>query len=142
MTRIDFYVLTDDASFEREIFACRLAEKAFRLGHTLYIYTDDGGTARRMDELLWTWRDQSFLPHSLSQPGVEAPILIGHDEPPDSNTGLLINLASQAPEFFPRCTRVAEIVGADAEQRKQSRERFRFYRDQGYAPETHNLGET
>jgi DNA polymerase-3 subunit chi len=35
---------------------------------------------------------------------------------------------------------VAELVGGTDASRQAGRERFRFYRDQGIEPETHNLG--
>lgn len=52
---------------------------------------------------------------------------------------LLINLAPEVPGFFSRFPRVAEVVDADPQVRAQGRERFRFYKDRGYALETHNL---
>jgi DNA polymerase-3 subunit chi len=43
------------------------------------------------------------------------------------------------PPFFSRFHRVAELVDGDEEQRRQSRERYRFYRDRGYALENHPI---
>ena len=40
MTRIDFYIVQHSEPSSRERFACRLAEKAYRLGHRIYIHTD------------------------------------------------------------------------------------------------------
>ncbi|MGD8642852.1 MAG: DNA polymerase III subunit chi, partial [Chromatiales bacterium] len=33
MTRVDFYLLRDSHPLARQRFACRMAEKAYRLGH-------------------------------------------------------------------------------------------------------------
>ena len=39
MTRIDFYILRSADIRNRQLLACRLTEKAYRLGHTVYPHT-------------------------------------------------------------------------------------------------------
>lgn len=63
MTRVDFYVLSDGGDQYRAVFACRLAEKALGHGMGIYIHTDGAAETGRIDQLLWTFRDGSFLPH-------------------------------------------------------------------------------
>ncbi len=141
MTRVDFYVLEDNAPQGRERLACRLADKAFRLGHRVYIHTRSAEQAAALDDLLWTFRQGSFVPHALhgKEGGAGSPVLIGHDEVPDDRHELLINLADQVPSFFSRFERVMETVDQAEANRLSGRERFRFYRDRGYALQTHTL---
>lgn len=145
MTRVNFYVLAQGTGQQRPVFACRLAEKAFARGMRIYIHTDNPGETARLDELLWTYRDGSFLPHlpaedaGQSDPEMLTPVLVGHGDAPDGLDGLLINLSADVPPFFSRFERVAEIVGGDEPERERARERFRFYRHRGYELETHNL---
>ncbi len=138
MTQVDFYILATSA---REHTACKLAEKAWSLGHHVYIHTTSANQARHMDELLWTFREGSFLPHEQYQAGQkgDSPILIGADEAPDTTSDVLINLAHDVPLFFSRFLRVAEIIGSDNTAKSSGRERFRFYRDRGYPLNTHTL---
>lgn len=138
MTKVDFYIL---ATGSREHTACKLAEKAWSLGHRIYIHTASPAQARHMDELLWIFREGSFLPHEQYQAGREgdSPILVGSDEAPDTDSDVLINLTNEVPLFFSRFLRVAEVVGADDEARRTGRERFRFYRDRGYPLDNHQL---
>ena len=143
MTRVDFYVLQSGAEQQRALFACRLAEKAWRLGHRIYVHTPSAAATRRLDELMWTWRDGSFLPHLTledaagADPDGATPVLLGHGDEPGADHQLLINLADDVPLFFSRFDRVAEIVGGQAAEK--GRERFRFYRDRGYDLSTHKL---
>lgn len=141
MTRIDFYVLADGARDDRYSITCRLAEKIFRKGHRIYVHAGEEAEARHLDRLLWTFRDQSFLPHQLtaSEVAQETPILIGWREAPTAEDDVLINLAPEVPEFFSRFERVAEPVDADAAARKASRNRYRFYRDRGYPLHLHEV---
>lgn len=142
MSRIDFYILTEPGESARHVFACRLAEKAYRLNNSVHIRTADGSLASRIDELLWTFREGSFVPHEIvaaDQPA-EAPVTIGSD--PGSSVAvsdLLINLSPDVPANIAAFPRVAEIVSSDEDSRLKSRQRFAAYRDQGHTLETHNI---
>lgn len=138
MTRVDFYLLEQEQT-ERERFACRIADKAFRLGHRVYLHVPDEAQARSLDDLLWTFQAGSFVPHSVGATPANEPVLIGWTEPPDSWHEILIPLTPEPPSFFPRFERVAEVVANSDAEREQSRARFRFYRDRGYALEVHRL---
>jgi DNA polymerase III subunit chi len=146
MTRVDFYVLEDQAAQARERFACRLVEKAWRLKHTVYLHAATAEAAQKLDGLLWTFSDRSFLPHVLEGPDLDealaaaTPVRVGTGAEPGFDAELLVNLDEAVPLFFSRFDRVAEIVGGSAEQRTVARDRFRFYRDRGYALETHRIG--
>jgi len=148
MTRVDFYILPDDAADGRERFACRLAEKVYGMGHTLYLHTDSVEQAKQMDDLLWSYKESSFLPHAIEgDHGNDLPkILIGHNAAtpaePHSHCDVLINLAPDVPGFFSRFERVAELINQAEDLKVSGRERFKFYRDRGYQPETHKIPET
>jgi len=145
MTRIDFYVLSHGSEQQRAAFACRLTEKALHLGHGIYLHTASPAATARLDEMLWTFRDGSFLPHlpaaevAETDPNGCTPVLLGHGEAPDDHADLLINLADEVPLFFSRFDRVAEIVSGENADRDLARDRYRFYRDRGYSLKTHKI---
>jgi DNA polymerase-3 subunit chi len=140
MTRVDFYLLRDSHSLARQRFACRMAEKAYRLGHRVHLHAESPTSSRQLDELLWTYRDGSFVPHEIDPADPElCPVSIGHSEAPMQTNDVLINLASAVPGFFSRFERVAEILGADPNSLEVGRERYRFYRDRGYALKHHEI---
>lgn len=141
MTRVDFYLLGKDSD-RREVFACRLAEKAYRLGHRVYLLAPNPPAATELDELLWTFSQGSFVPHALldgEAATTEHPVLVGHAEPPPGFNDVLITLAGEVPSWFNRFERVAELVGADDPEKARARDRFRCYRERGAVPETHSL---
>jgi DNA polymerase-3 subunit chi len=143
MTRIDFYILEGNAPADGRLVACRVAEKAWLAGHKVYIHAADEREAERLDELLWTFRQGSFVPHQRLAAGVPAdaltPIHIGWGTEPEVHDEVLINLAAEVPLFFSRFERVAEIVPADDSAKQHGRTRYKFYRDRGYPLETHTL---
>lgn len=142
MARVDFYVLPAAGEQARLTFACRLAEKAYRLDNRVQVLAADRRLAEQLDELLWTWRDGSFVPHDLAGGATAArsPIVIGCDaEPTDGTFDLLINLSDRIPARVDAFPRVAEIVTSDESTRQRGREHFARYRDQGHTLETHKL---
>lgn len=139
MPRADFYLLPSDSLSEILFFACRLAEKAHRQRHHVYFHMKNQSDAHRLDEMLWTWRDDSFLPHALCGDGPEPapPILIGTAEKPANQSDILINLSGQLPDFYRAFKRVLEIVPGNADAQAAARERYKVYREQQYQIQTH-----
>jgi len=141
VTKVDFYVLDKSANGDRYQLACRIAEKAHGAGHRVLIHTLSDDEAVHLDRLLWTFNDQSFLPHGLLNKVDHAlnPILIGDGALDQEEHDVLINLAMDVPTFFSRFKRLAECVDNDNTARTASRDRFKFYRDRGYLLNTHNI---
>lgn len=141
MTRIDFYLVNNAANDREKLqFTCRLAQKAYQQGHRIYIHADNNATCNELDHLLWTFQQDSFVPHALAtEANEDTPVIIGSTEPPEDQHEVLINLAAKTPAFFSRFERMAEVIGGTEDDKNAGRERFRFYRDRGYPLETHQL---
>lgn len=140
MARVDFYVLSQAGEQARQLFACRLAEKAYRLNNRVHIETGDRATAERLDALLWTFRDGSFVPHHvLGDEDLDSPVTIGCGGQEVADRDLLINLCDEIPPVAADMPRIAELVTADDECRQASRRRFAAYREQGHTLETHDV---
>lgn len=136
--QVDFYVLAGGDPAQRDLFACRLAEKAFRLGHRIHLHTGDADAARRLDALLWDFSPTGFVPHALAGEEGDVPVRIGWGGS-DTSGDLLINLDLAVPRFFDRFPRVAEIVVQEEAIQRATRAHFRYYRERGIEPTTHDL---
>ena len=142
MTKVDFYILQ---SGSREHTACKLIDKAYALGHRIYVHAESEDEVNKIDGLLWTYRAASFIPHQRYQNDSstsfknDSPVQLGTHDAPNIDSDVLINLASEVPLFFSRFQRVAELVGSDEQAKELGREHYQFYRDRGYALKTHNL---
>lgn len=149
MTRIDFYILQDVELDAMHRFACRLATKAMSNGNEVHIHAADSEAAQAVDDLLWIYPEQRFVPHVLHHcpqtqgPQTQAPakkssapVNIGWEEP-NHVDDVLINLSGEVPGFFGRFDRVAEIVVRST--RDAGRDRYKFYRDRGFPLFHHEL---
>jgi DNA polymerase-3 subunit chi len=142
MTRVDFYVLSTGDAHSRRVLACRLTEKATKQGLTVFLYAASEEEERVLDDLLWTFRQGSFVAHErLDVSGVqtEAPVLVGHRAAPQPPKDVLINLSPETPPDLDRFERLIEIVDQDEAIRQAGRRRYRFYKDQGLTVHTHRL---
>ncbi len=141
MTRIDFYILEHGASENPLLFTCRLAEKVYTQGQRLYIHSLSEQQAAQLDDLLWSFRQGSFIPHGIYKSGrpADLPIHIGCGAEPEAGMDVLINLCQDVPAFFSRFARVAEIIEPGESGKPAGRERYRFYRDRGYPLESHTI---
>jgi DNA polymerase III subunit chi len=141
LQKVDFYTLGVPDRRSRLVYACRVAEKAYELGHRVFVRTSSPAETAEFDDLLWTFTDGSFVPHGVwpAEPEVAAvtPVLVGSTTTPATHRDVLINLAPDAPPEFSAYARVCEIVGGDEDGKKAGRVRWRFYRDAGFAPEAH-----
>jgi DNA polymerase-3 subunit chi len=140
MAQVDFYVLGQGGEQARQLFACKLAEKAWRLKHTVHILAASRADAKQLDDLLWTFRDGSFVPHRLvGTDAPEAPVSIGCAGDDVGARDLLINLGEDLPPNAAAFPRIAELVSSDDASRQLSRQRFAAYREQGHDLNTHKI---
>ncbi len=148
--RVDFYILSGGGESAYMRYICRLTEKAYKLKHRIYIHVNNRVDAHNLDQLLWTFSQDSFIPHECLDGGATAPdpntpiVIAYHNRvAPESNTAegydLLINLNQDIPEFYQQFDRVAEVVADQDRLRQTSRDHFRCYREQGLTPNIHQI---
>ncbi|HKM37364.1 MAG TPA: DNA polymerase III subunit chi [Thiopseudomonas sp.] len=132
--KVEFYVLPSTQSADRLTAACRLAHKAWRAGFMTFIRCNGTAQQAEVDDLLWTFRRASFIPHEPYNSTAQSPVLIGVDERPHFDNAVLINLNPKISQHLDCFTRVIEIVNQEPEQLKISRQNFVRYREQGHQP--------
>lgn len=139
--RVDFYLLSSDQPDTRWLVACRLLEKAYYKGHKIYVYCSNKQDAEHIDELLWTFKDDSFIPHNLQGEGPEPPppVQIGYEREPRGFNDILLNLSDTIPSFYNRFKRVMHIVPGIETEKELSRLHYKEYRAKGCELHTHNI---
>jgi len=138
MTRIDFHVNAPD----KLAYGCRVVRKAWRAGQHVVVCCDDPGRLAAFDRALWTFAPEEFVPHvhAADPLAAETPVVLAAAADALPWHEVLVNLGAAAPAGFARFARLIELVGDDPDERRQGRERYRFYRDRGYPLETHVVG--
>ena len=139
--RIDFYVLEANATDGRLRLACKIIDRAYRSGHSVYLWTRDDQESDLLDDLLWTFSQTSFIPHvrNNGNAGPTVPVRIDHHPPQSGAAEVVVSVADQPVEDYSNFVRIAEVVGFDEIEKQSGRSRFKFYRDQGLELETHRI---
>jgi DNA polymerase-3 subunit chi len=139
--RADFY-LVQSPRFRAEPLrlVCELARKAHDRGHWTLILARDQAQAEALDDLLWAFDDDAYIPHQIAgqdQDDELTPVLI---VPPDADVALravVINLRGEA--VAGTVERVLEVVPADADARGPLRQRWKHYQGRGATLHTHDM---
>ena len=108
-----------------------LLEKCLERGWRVLI-TGQDETLSRLDEKLWTWRDDSFLPHGAGKTDPSAQPILLSSEPKPANgakVAMLLNGAEVDAKKFDRCIVVFE--GADEAARSAARSQYKQASDAG-----------
>lgn len=139
MTRIDFYVLQHAEVAARHHFTCRLVEKVVAQGNRVMIATENTAETQALDDLLWSFRPESFVPHQTSTNPVSAPVLISHDSDDPGHHDVLINLRDEIPAQFSRFQRLLEVVVQTPDILQITRNHYTFYKSRGYQLSNHKI---
>lgn len=145
MAKADFYILNKSDHNARLEFLCRLIEKATGLGHSIYVHTNDLQQATEIDDYLWSYKIESFLPHDLNSSNQNvsekpsAPVTIGFSPQCEHHNDLLINFATELPGFYNNFERIAEIVIQDDIILKELRTHYREIKNKGIEALIHDF---
>jgi DNA polymerase-3 subunit chi len=125
-------------------FACRLLRKAYRRGARVAVTAPPARLAA-LDEQLWTFEAQDFVPHlrwssARAAQAARTPIWLIDGTPPPGSPPVLVNLGAEplpASAAVGAFERIIEIVADGDEDRRSGRARWRHYEAQGL-PITHH----
>jgi DNA polymerase-3 subunit chi len=122
--------------------AARWLTEAAAARRTVLVYAPKEETAEKLDRLLWTQTATSFVAHARADSSLaaESPIVITGDIGTLLHDKVLLNLGDEVPPNFSRFEELVEVVSDEDEVRLPARERFKFYRERGYAPESRDIG--
>jgi len=144
-TQVMFYLLNDDKVNDEDkgadainssaafYHACLQASYFYRQNQRVFIYTQDKESAEQIDELLWAFDSDSFVPHNLIGEGPKqgAAVEIGN-QAPRGRRPVLINLTSTVPSFANQFQFIVDFVPSDETLKQQARDRFRACRQLGF----------
>lgn len=139
--RADFYLIQKPRFREQPLLlVCELARKAYEANLWALILARDAAQAEEIDELLWAFDEDAYIPHQIAGTDEEdalTPVLIAGPETDIALRPLVINLRDTpvAGSF----ERVLEVVPADPAARGPLRERWKHYQSLGFDVKKHDM---
>ena len=133
MTDIGFYHLTRSSLAQA---LPRLLEKVYASGARAVVMTGSEERTGALDAMLWTYHQDSFLPHGSARGGDpgEQPIWITHEDENPNGAGILVltdGAASERVGEFARCLEMFD--GNDPEAVEAARARWKAYAEAGHS---------
>jgi len=132
VARADFYLIQKDRFREEPLLlVCELARKAHDANLWTLVLARDDDQAQRLDELLWEFDADAYIPHQLAGDEEDelTPVLIATPDADTPMRALVINLRDEPVNGS--FDRVLEVVPADDSARGPLRERWKQYQSRG-----------
>jgi len=135
-----FYLLPESHLASRYVFAARLAEKASLEGHRVCLFCDDQEQAEEVDQALWAFRPDSFVPHEVVETAAApvAPVGITWSQPAPQDWETLIILSTRLPAQADLFRRLALVAHDDPTTLDRARSLYRQLRELGCTPQVHD----
>lgn len=140
--RVDFHILHGGWKNQPLRYTCRLIRKAWDQGLSIQVCCVDDATAATLDEQLWMFEQEAFIPHDREK---GTPVYIVENQTVIRSYDLVINLlqanclAVDMNQDINR--RFVEIVLEESADIARARQRYRQYRDWGCELHYHTIGE-
>jgi len=136
-------------SVRADITACRKAADLYEAGARVYLWAGSQAEAVLLDALLWTFDDNSFVPHGLwsGEGSIDDPVAVGWlGQKNPNNAGALViasdhadgELTATAGLFGQVCDFVPTMEGA---AKRAARRRYKAFVSAGFNPVFTPLGE-
>ncbi|MCB1195710.1 DNA polymerase III subunit chi [bacterium] len=119
---------------------CRVCQHYFEQRHTVFIYTRTDVHANALDSLLWTFRQESFIPHTVIDEftyTIDCPVVIGTHDSNRFESQILINASDVSANhinFYKSFKTIVDFADkSDDVEHHKSRERYKLFKDLGFA---------
>ncbi|HED15069.1 MAG TPA: DNA polymerase III subunit chi [Gammaproteobacteria bacterium] len=145
--RTDFYILETAQTKLKLSFICRLVHKIYRLGQHCYLSCEPS-LQMELDNLLWTFRQDSFIPHQIHDPNHDdhtAPVLLGQQPTASCPDDVLLVLTPEVPtgvalQAFGRLTDF--VCKGNTQDQQLGRIRYRWYQEHNIPLQNHPINQS
>jgi len=135
-----FYLLDDIAADQMNPFFCARIAELWREYRSVRVWCADEQQALALDECLWQHPAEAFVPHNLAGEGPAggAPVELCWPQAPlpQKRVAAHVVLTDQVPEGTAGARFIVDRVPKADAEKALARERYKFYRAQGYQLDT------
>lgn len=136
-----FYLVSGQDDNLRFHTVAKLVEKAWNEGHRICVHCESDIQAGQIDEVLWSFRPDAFIPHRiLADNGTPCPENVGIQwaDPSPADWQTVIVLGSRLPSCADQFERLALVANEDPALLQQARKQYRQLEALGIKPQVHD----
>jgi len=137
-----FHILAQNTPEARNLHAAKLVDKAWQQGDRVCILCDTREHAEELDELLWNFTPDAFIPHSIAEDFAtpcEEPVGILLYPPVATDWDTVIVLSATLPANADQFSRLALVAHNDPEVLNQARGHYKQLRALGIEARVHDM---
>lgn len=134
MTEVSFYQVLNATPASVDATLPILLEKALHTGKTVVVKCPNVERMQRIDEALWAYKEESFLPHGTPDDGFKEnqPIYLTTEDENPNNAEILVMVSGATSDDFSSYERVLDMFEASDIQKQSARERWADLKNKGY----------
>lgn len=114
---------------------CDIVEKLYEQGFSVTVFTKDSSQKHTLDRMLWTWKQESFIPHTTEidpDSDTDEAVLLTEQEDLPVRTDAVVLYDPLPPEKLHKYQLVVDFAEVyDKARLQKSRQRFKQLRDIG-----------
>ena len=149
MSQVVFYILNEQSDLCNQgvpahfTQACSIAAFYYSQNKKVFIYCESQEDAFTVDEYLWQFDGDSFVPHNLlgEGPRFGTPVEISWQAPTHPRP-VLINLSVSVPDFAINFQQIIDFVPSEQALKIAARKRYSTYKKMGLTLSTQSVAET
>jgi len=140
MNKADFYLLAGSRPSDLIHFTCKLVEKAFRQEHKIHIQAASPEQLEDLDDALWSFKPDSFLPHTIGQgQHQDYPITLDIISRNQGHRDLLIILVPELPVNCHEFKRLGLIAPNQDTRLQAARVSYKQLKSEGIDAQIHDF---
>lgn len=134
MTEISFYQVMDETPAAVDLAVALLLEKVLKSEHNAIVRAPNEDRLERLNSNLWSYKDDSFIPHGSKEDGHEEqqPIYLSTEQDNPNGADILVTISGAESGDFSTYERVLDVFDASDISIKQARARWKEYKSKGY----------
>ncbi|MBN8241109.1 DNA polymerase III subunit chi [Marinobacter nauticus] len=137
-----FHILAQNTHAARHLHAAKLVDKAWQQGDRVCVLCDTEEQALELDDLLWNFTPEAFIPHSIAKAATTPcsdPVGILLYPPAAVDWDTVIVLSSALPEDADQYRRLALVAHNDPAVLNQARGHYKQLRSLGIEARVHDM---
>ena len=137
-----FHILAQNTHAARNLHAAKLVDKAWQQGDRVCVLCDTEEQALELDDLLWNFTPEAFIPHSIAKAATTPcsdPVGILLYPPAAVDWDTVIVLSSALPEDADQYRRLALVAHNDPAVLNQARGHYKQLRSLGIEARVHDM---
>ncbi|MEC9206013.1 MAG: DNA polymerase III subunit chi [Pseudomonadota bacterium] len=132
-----FYILEESNEFNKTV--CQIIKNFYKIKSRIILTSQDNQLIQDLNDLLWTFEQISFIPHSTYENFNElTPVFLCNKDSLPSTFNLsffdtLFNLGQEIPSDYQNYEKIVEFVLPKEDSKIKSREHYLFYKKNNFS---------